>query len=67
MERELTALASLKRNVKFWFDSCVCSNEQVIRQIENWYDFAYAPAEQEKAKIEVLSELQKNSGNNHCQ
>lgn len=62
MERELTALASLKRNVKFWFDSCGCSNEQVIRQIENWYDSAYSPAEQEKAKIEVLSELHKPFG-----
>ena len=62
MERELTALSSLKRNVKFWFDSCGYSNEQVIKQIENWYDFAYAPAEQEQAKIEVLSELYKPSG-----
>ncbi|EBX5888756.1 hypothetical protein DP761_23105 [Salmonella enterica subsp. enterica] len=39
MEREFSAVASLKRNVK------------------NWFDFAYCPAEQEQAKNEIISAL----------
>ncbi|MGO4746750.1 hypothetical protein [Serratia quinivorans] len=57
MEYELSALASLKRNVKFWFDSCGYNKEQVIRQIEKWGNFAYSPGEQEKAKEVILSGL----------
>ncbi len=57
MKYELTALASLERNVKFWFDSCGYNKEQVIRQIERWVNFAYSPGEQEKAKEKVLGIL----------
>ncbi|EIJ8953878.1 hypothetical protein LJQ41_003767 [Salmonella enterica] len=57
MERELNALASLKRNVRFWFDACGYDKEQVKRQIESWFDFAYSPSEQEQAKNLVLNLL----------
>ncbi|WP_447885364.1 hypothetical protein [Serratia fonticola] len=57
MEYELSALASLKRNVKFWFDSCGYNKKQVIRQIEKWVNFAYSPGEQEKAKEEIINSL----------
>lgn len=57
MEREFSALASLKRNVIFWFEACGCNKEQVIRNIEKWVDFAYSPSEQEQAKREVINQL----------
>lgn len=57
MEFELTALASLRRNVKFWFNACGYNKEQVIRQVEKWGNFAYSPGEQEQAKKEILKEL----------
>ncbi|MGX5057028.1 hypothetical protein ACWKX9_25865 [Enterobacter asburiae] len=57
MEREFRAVASLKCNVKFWFESCGCNNEQVISNVKNWFDFAYCPAEQEQAKNEIISAL----------
>ncbi len=57
MEREFSAVASLKRNVKFWFESCGCNNEQVISNVKNWFDFAYCPTEQEQAKNEIISSL----------
>lgn len=57
MDYELSALASLKRNVKFWFYSCGYNKDQVIRQIEKWVNFAYSPGEQEKAKEEILNSL----------
>ncbi|EPR0413855.1 hypothetical protein ACUZIR_004260 [Enterobacter asburiae] len=60
MERELNALASLKRNVRFWFDACGCNENQVKKQVEAWFDFAYAPSEQERARKEVLSLLDKD-------
>lgn len=57
MEYELSALASLRRNVKFWFDDCGYNQEQVIKQIAKWVNFAYAPSEQDQAKKEILKEL----------
>ncbi|EIB4317827.1 hypothetical protein K8Y78_004286 [Salmonella enterica] len=51
---ELTALASLKRNVKFWIEQCGCNEKQIIANINGWYNFAYSPSEQEKAKEEIL-------------
>lgn len=50
MERELNALASLKRNVRFCFEACGYDREQVKKQIDAWFDFAYSPSEQEQAK-----------------
>ncbi|MFB9087858.1 hypothetical protein ACFFW8_26620 [Erwinia tracheiphila] len=43
--------------MKFWFESCGCNNEQVISNVKNWFDFAYCPAEQERAKNEIISAL----------
>lgn len=57
MEREFSALASLKRNIKFWFEHCGCNKEQVIRNIDSWFDFAYAPGEQQAAKEEMIEKL----------
>lgn len=57
---ELTALASLKRNVKFWTEQCGCNEKQVIANIKGWYNFAYSPSEQEKAKEEILKGFMKD-------
>lgn len=57
MEREFSALASLKRNIKFWFERCGCNKEQVIRNIDGWFDFAYAPCEQKAAKEKMIEKL----------
>uniref|UniRef100_UPI0020C2E3D2 hypothetical protein n=1 Tax=Salmonella enterica TaxID=28901 RepID=UPI0020C2E3D2 len=48
--REISAIASFNRNIKFWFELCGLSKERVIRCIDNWFDLAYPPSEQEKAK-----------------
>ncbi|MDN8602272.1 hypothetical protein Q0A17_23120 [Citrobacter sp. S2-9] len=50
MDRELSAISSLNRNIKFWFEQCGLTKEKVISCIDNWYDFAYSPSEQEQAK-----------------
>lgn len=50
MEREFSAKASLNRNIKFWFEQCGLSKERVIHCIDNWYDLAYPPSEQEKVR-----------------
>lgn len=57
MEREFSAVVSLKRNVKFWFECCGCNNEQVISNVKNSFDFAYCSAEQEQAKNVIISAL----------
>ncbi|HCJ1778746.1 TPA: hypothetical protein NQQ36_004506 [Salmonella enterica] len=57
MERVFSAKASLNRNIKYWFEQCGLSKERVIRCIDNWYDFAYPPSEQDKAKKEAIEEL----------
>lgn len=54
MEMELTAMASLKRNVRFWTERCGCNDKQIIANIKGWYDFAYSPGEQEKAREDIL-------------
>lgn len=59
MDRELSAIASLKRNVEFWFKGCGLTKERVIRCIDSWYDFAYSPSEQEEAKRKVKEYLMK--------
>ncbi|EED9464328.1 hypothetical protein ACEWQ7_004619 [Salmonella enterica] len=59
MEREFSARASLNRNIKFWIEKCGLSKERVIRCIDHWYDFAYSPSEQEKAKKEAIEDLMK--------
>ncbi|EAA1037924.1 hypothetical protein DL192_08810 [Shigella sonnei] len=57
MEREFSAKASLNRNIKFWFEQCGLSKERVIHCIDNWYDLASPPSEQEKAKKEAIEKL----------
>ena len=52
---ELTAAASLQRNVKFWRDECGCSEQQIIDQVHRWFNFAYSPSEQEAAKLAFIS------------
>ncbi|ECD9357210.1 hypothetical protein FNI80_22855 [Salmonella enterica subsp. salamae] len=59
MKREFSALASLNRNVKFWFEQCGLTRERVIRCVDTWYDFAYPPLEQEEAKRKVKEDLMK--------
>ncbi|EAT4546181.1 hypothetical protein OJ748_004562 [Salmonella enterica] len=59
MEREFSALASLNRNVNFWFEQCGLTRERVIRCVDTWYDFAYPPSEQEEAKRKVKEDLMK--------
>lgn len=57
MERDFSAIAALERNVKFWSEQCGLTKEHIIRSIDNWYDFAYSPREQEAAKSEVKKKL----------
>ena len=59
MDREFSALASLNRNVKFWFEKCGLTKERVIRCVDSWYDFAYSPSEQEEAKRKIKEYLMK--------
>ncbi|ECG7525587.1 hypothetical protein FLC00_23955 [Salmonella enterica] len=59
MEREFSALASLNRNVNFWFEQSGLTRERVIRCVDTWYDFAYPPSEQEEAKRKVKEDLMK--------
>ncbi len=51
MEREFSAKASLNRNIKiFGLSNVDYLKKKVIHCIDNWYDLAYPPSEQEKAK-----------------
>lgn len=57
---ELTAISSLKRNIKFWTERCGYNENQIIANIKSWYNFAYSPGEQEKAKEDILKSFMKD-------
>ncbi|TNV16119.1 hypothetical protein FH968_19975 [Buttiauxella sp. B2] len=57
MSLELTAFASLNRNIKFWVEQCGCKDLALISKINHWFNFAYSPAEQEKAKTDILEKM----------
>jgi hypothetical protein len=57
---ELSAINSLKKNVTFWFNECGLSKEDVLREIESWFNFAFTTKEQNEAKREVINLLNKN-------
>ncbi len=56
---ELSALKSLKANVRFWFIECGLSTDKVINQVNAWYNFAFTQKEQDEAKKEVIGQLKK--------
>ncbi|WP_174822398.1 hypothetical protein [Pantoea sp. CCBC3-3-1] len=58
-KEELSALKSLKANVRFWFNDCGLSTEKVINEVNAWFNFAFTTKEQEEAKREVIEELKK--------
>lgn len=56
---ELSALKSLKANVRFWFIECGLNSNQIIDQINAWYNFAFSQKEQDAAKKEVIGKIKK--------
>jgi hypothetical protein len=54
---ELTAKNSLKKNINFWFNECGLSKEEIIKEINNWKNFAYTLKELEEAREEAIREL----------
>lgn len=56
---ELSALKSLKANVRFWFIECGLNSHQIIDQINAWYNFAFTQKEQGEAKKEVIGQINK--------
>lgn len=56
---KLSAIKSLKANVRFWFLECGLSTDKIINQVNAWYNFAFTQKEQDEAKKEVIAELKK--------
>ncbi|WP_204161995.1 hypothetical protein [Erwinia amylovora] len=56
---ELSALKSLKANVRFWFIECGLNSAQIIGQVNAWYNFAFTQKEQDAAKKEVIEQINK--------
>ena len=56
---ELSAINSLKKNVAFWFDECGLSKEEVLREVNAWFNFAFTTEEQNKAKKEIIEILKR--------
>ena len=57
---ELSAIKSLKANVRFWFHECGLSTEEVFKKIAAWGNFAFSPKEQGEAKKEVIEQIRKH-------
>ena len=57
---ELSAIKSLKANVRFWFLACGYSSESVINKVNAWYNFAFTQKEQDEAKKEIIKEIKKS-------
>ncbi|HEK3967570.1 TPA: hypothetical protein SM730_004105 [Escherichia coli] len=57
---ELSAIKSLKANVRFWFLECGYSSESVINKVNAWYNFAFTQKEQDEAKKEIIKEIKKS-------
>ena len=56
---ELSAIKSLKANVRFWFIECDLNSAQIICQVNAWYNFAFTQKEQDAAKKEIIEQINK--------
>ncbi|HBA8604292.1 TPA: hypothetical protein J1145_004117 [Escherichia coli] len=56
---ELTAKNSLQKNISFWFNECGLSKVEILKEIENWKNFAFTLKELQEAKKEAIRELLK--------
>lgn len=55
-DNEVNATSSLKRDIKFWFNECGISYDQIKNKIERWSPFAFSFSEIAEAKDNIESE-----------